>query len=144
MKKRFSNIKPKKLPEPKLVDSDERASQSKDDVVKHEKELQKELGKKVINWKAAEQLLNLTFAERRDKISTITRLHAVSNMLDQFPYFEHEKVVSISIVLRLQTHHQTCSLLREAFIEILTEFIQVLESVRILPWYLFIFSRTGN
>ena len=61
---------------------------------KHEKELAKELGNKVINWKAAKQLLNITFDNRRERVSKITRLNAVPNMLEQFPYFEHEKVVS--------------------------------------------------
>lgn len=69
-------------------------SQSKADLEKHEKELAKELGKKVINWKAAEQLLNLTFDNRRERVSQITGLNVVSHMLEQFPYFEHEKVVS--------------------------------------------------
>ena len=68
--------------------------QSKVDLEKHEKELAKELGKRVINWKAVEQLLHLTFQTRREKVSQITGLHAVSKMLEQFPYFEHEKVVS--------------------------------------------------
>lgn len=43
--------------------------QSKTDLEKHEKELAKELGKKVINWKAAEQLLKLTFDNRRERDS---------------------------------------------------------------------------
>lgn len=81
------------MPVPQLSDSDETESQGKDGE-KHEKELRKELGKRIVNWKAVEQLHSLTFAARRDKVSTITGLHAVSNMLQQYPYFEYEKVVS--------------------------------------------------
>ena len=82
---------------PQLSDSSDAdiESKSKEDLEKHEKELAKELGKEVINnWKAAEQLLRLTFHKRRERVSQITELHAVSKMLEQFPYFEHEKVVS--------------------------------------------------
>lgn len=69
-------------------------SKSKEDLEKHEKELAKELRKKVINWNAVEQLLCLTFHTIRERVSQITGLQAVSKMLEQFPYFEHEKVVS--------------------------------------------------
>lgn len=47
----------------------------------------------VSSWKAVEQLLGLTYNARREKISTIKGLHAVSGMLEQFPYLEDEKVV---------------------------------------------------
>ena len=102
LKKRYSNVKSMNVKASKKVSqlSDSSISdvdiesQSKADLEKHEKELAKELGKKVINWKAAEQLLNLTFDNRRERVSKITGLNAVPNMLQQFPYFEHEKVVS--------------------------------------------------
>ena len=68
---------------------------SKDDVDKHEKELRKELDKKHVNWKAVEQLQALTFTTRREEIGSITGRNAVSQMLEQFPYLEHEKVVRI-------------------------------------------------
>ena len=50
---------------PQLSDSSDAdiESKSKEDLEKHEKELAKELGKKVINWKAVEQLLRLTFIQ---------------------------------------------------------------------------------
>ena len=66
---------------------------------KHNKELQKELRNRVVNWKAVEQLQSLTFCERRGVISSIKGVHAVSNMLEQFPYFEQEKVVSLSLLV---------------------------------------------
>lgn len=41
-----------------------------------------------------EQLQSLTFGERREVISSIKGVHAVSNMLEQFPFFEElEKVL---------------------------------------------------
>ena len=61
---------------------------------KHEKELARELEKRVINCKAIEQLVHLTFHRRRERVSQITGLHAVSKMLEEFPYFENEKIVS--------------------------------------------------
>lgn len=47
----------------------------------------------MVNWKAVEQLQSLTFGERREVISSIKGVRAVSNMLEQFPYFEEEKVL---------------------------------------------------
>ena len=66
---------------------------------KHNKELQKELQNRVVNWKAVEQRQSLTFGERREVISSIKGVHAVSNMLEQFPFFEEEKVVSLSLLV---------------------------------------------
>ena len=70
---------------------------SEEDIEKHEKELRKELGskKKTFNWKAVGQLQDFTFRSRREKIGKITGRNAVNDMLEQFPYFEHEKVVRI-------------------------------------------------
>ena len=59
-------------------------SQSEEDVVKHEKELQKELQNRVINWKEVQELLYLTFDSRREEIAEITGLHAVDSMLKKF------------------------------------------------------------
>lgn len=64
-------------------------------MTKHGKEHQKELQNRVVNWKAGEQLQSLMFGERKEKISSIKGSHAVSDMLEQFPYFEHDKVVSL-------------------------------------------------
>ena len=62
-------------------------------MAKHNKQLLKELRNRVVNWKAVEQLQRLTFDARREKISTFKGMHAVNDMLEQFPYLEHEKVV---------------------------------------------------
>ncbi|XP_067033209.1 uncharacterized protein [Acropora muricata] len=92
--KRYSNVKSSskkgKRPEPAISDE---TDQSTEDVSKHNKELQKELRNRVVNWKAVEQLQSLTFGERREVISSIKGVHAVSNMLEQFPFFEEEKVL---------------------------------------------------
>ena len=85
-----------KRPEPAISDE---TDQSTEDVSKHNKELQKELRNRVVNWKAVEQLQSLTFGERREVISSIKGVHAVSNMLEQFPFFEEEKVVSLSLLV---------------------------------------------
>lgn len=60
-------------------------SQSKADLEKHEKELAKELGKKVINWKAAEQLLNLTFDNRRERSLKLLGLMLFLTCWSNFP-----------------------------------------------------------
>ena len=91
-----SSSKKGKRPEPAISDE---TDQSMEDVSKHNKELQKELRNRVVNWKAVEQLQILTFGERREVISSIKGVHAVSNMLEQFPYFEQEKVVSLSLLV---------------------------------------------
>ena len=91
-----SSSKKGKRPEPPISDE---TDQSTEDVSKHNKELQKELRNRVVNWKAVEQLQSLTFGERRGVISSIKGVHAVSNMLEQFPYFEQEKVVSLSLLV---------------------------------------------
>ena len=92
-----SSSKKGKRPEPAISDE---TDQSKEDVSKHNKELQKELRNRVVNWKAVEQLqISLTFGERREVISSIKGVHAVSNMLEQFPFFEEEKVVSLSLLV---------------------------------------------
>lgn len=83
-----SSSKKGKRPEPAISDE---TDQSTEDVSKHNKELQKELRNRVVNWKAVEQLQSLTFGERREVISSIKGVHAVSNMLEQFPYFEQDK-----------------------------------------------------
>ncbi|XP_068756774.1 uncharacterized protein [Montipora capricornis] len=92
--KRYSNVKSSSKkgnrPEPPISDE---TDQSTEDVSKHNKELRKELRNRVVNWKAVEQLQSLTFGERREVISSIKGVHAVSNMLEQFPYFEQEKVL---------------------------------------------------
>lgn len=62
-------------------------------MAKHNKQLLKELQNRVVNLKAVEQLQTLTFDVRREKISTFKGLHAVNDMLEQFPYLEHEKVI---------------------------------------------------
>lgn len=81
--------------------SDVSEHQSESDVQKHDKELRKELGQKAVNWKAVAQLQALTFSKRWDIISKITGLKAVEKVLDQFPFFEHERVVSSSILSSL-------------------------------------------
>lgn len=91
-----SSSKKGKRPEPAISDE---TDQSTEDVSKHNKELQKELQNRVANWKAVEQLQSLTFGERREVISSIKGVHAVSNMLEQFPFFEEEKVVSLSLLV---------------------------------------------
>ena len=91
-----SSSKKGKRPEPAISDE---TDQSTEDVSKHNKELQKELRNRVVNWKAVEQLQSLTFGERREVISSIKGVHAVSNMLEQFPYSEQEKVVSLSLLV---------------------------------------------
>jgi len=91
-----SSSKKGKRPEPAISDE---TDQSTEDVSKHNKELQKELRNRVVNWKAVEQLQSLTFGERREVISSIKGVHAVSNMLEQFPFFEEEKVVSLSLLV---------------------------------------------
>ena len=91
-----SSSKKGKRPEPAISDE---TDQSTEDVSKHNKELQKELRNRVVNWKAVEQLQSLTFGERREVISSIKGVHAVSNMLEQFPFFEKEKVVSLSLLV---------------------------------------------
>lgn len=68
--------------------------QTEEDIKKHEKELEKELKRKPINWKAVEQLQKITFSSRWDVICEITGVHAVEKVLEQYPYLEHEKVVS--------------------------------------------------
>ena len=90
-----SSSKKGKRPEPAISDE---TDQSTEDVSKHNKELQNELRNRVVNWKAVEQLQSLTFGERREVISSIKGVHAVSNMLEQFPFFEEEKVVSLSLM----------------------------------------------
>lgn len=72
---------------------------SKEDSEKHEKELRKELDAKkkgAINWKAVEQLQGLTFTSCFEKIASISGHNAVATMLEQFPYFDHEKVVRVN------------------------------------------------
>ena len=91
-----SSSKKGKRPEPAISDE---TDQSMEDVSKHNNELQKELRNRVVNWKAVEQLQSLTFGERREVISSIKGVHAVSNMLEQFPFFEEEKVVSLSLLV---------------------------------------------
>ena len=100
LKKRYATVKSansksnKNFPQPSDCSDVEIESQSKQDLEKHEKELARELEKRVINWKAIEQLVHLTFHRRRERVSQITGLHAVSKMLEEFPYFENEKIVS--------------------------------------------------
>ena len=91
-----SSSKKGKRPEPAISDE---TDQSTEDVSKHNKELQKELRNRVVNWKAVEQLQSLTFGERREVISSTKGVNAVSNTLEQFPYFEEEKVVSLSFLV---------------------------------------------
>ena len=74
-------------------ESDSDVSESEGDMAKHEKELLKEINKKVVNWKAVLQLQKLTFPMRSEAISNIMGRSAVSGMLQRFPYLEHEKVV---------------------------------------------------
>jgi len=52
------------------------------------------VGKKVSNWKAAEQLQELTFSPRWEKALKFTGLKAVEQVLELFPYYDEERVVS--------------------------------------------------
>lgn len=45
--------------------------ETEEDLKKHGKELEKELNRKPINWKAVEQLQKITFSSRWDAISQI-------------------------------------------------------------------------
>lgn len=62
------------------------------DAQKHE-EFIKTLKKKKIDWKSASQLQTLTFINRKEKIATIKGKNAVTNMLEQYPYLDQQKVV---------------------------------------------------
>ena len=75
--------------------------QTEEDLKKHEKELEKELKRKPINWKVVEQLQKVTFSSRWDAISEITGKHAVKKVLEQYRYFDHERVASKSSLLSL-------------------------------------------
>lgn len=77
--------------------SDASEDQRESDVQKHDKELQKELGKKVINWKEVVE---------DGTVSEITGVNAVEKVLEQFPFFEHERVVSSYGVSRSFYAHQ--------------------------------------
>ena len=97
-----------------LVDMGE--NETKEDGAKHEKELQKEVTKRVVNWKAVEQLQMLTFSKRWETISSITGRNAVNDIFEQFPYLEHEKVVRKQYCLQYCELHpcssQTCTTLK--------------------------------
>ena len=75
--------------------------QTEESLKKHEKELEKELKRKPINWKAVEQLQKVTFSSRWNAISEITGIHAVEKVLEQYPCLDHERVVSNSSLLSL-------------------------------------------
>lgn len=75
--------------------------ETEEDLKKHEKELEKELNREPINWKAVEQLQKITFSSRWDAISEIIGKHSVEKVLEQYPYLDYERVVSNSSLLTI-------------------------------------------
>lgn len=70
--------------------------ETEEDLKKHEKELEKEIKRKRIKWKAVEQLQKITFSSRWDAISEVIGKHSAERVLEQYPYLDHVKVVSNS------------------------------------------------
>ena len=75
--------------------------ETEEDLKKHEKEMEKELNRKPINWKAVEQLQKITFSSRWDAVSQIIGKNSVEKVLEQYPYLDHERVVSNSSLLTI-------------------------------------------
>ena len=75
--------------------------ETEEDLKKHEKELEKELNRKPINWKAVEQLQKIAFSSRWDAVSQIIGKNSVEKVLEQYPYLDHERAVSNSSLLTI-------------------------------------------
>jgi len=98
VKKRMANLKKnkaskkKKSEETVVVETGQQSTEK--DFEKNEKELIKELGRKVVNWKAVQQLQMLTFAKRWEKIKSITGKNAVEKIREAFPYLDNQTMVT--------------------------------------------------
>jgi len=82
----------KKSEETVVVETGQQSTEK--DFETNEKELIKELGRKVVNWKAVQQLQMLTFAKRWEKIKSITGKNAVEKIREAFPYLDNQTMVT--------------------------------------------------